>query len=100
LTQAQLDQEVASVTGESLQTIRTRGFGLVSENLDDLEPEDLQLQLTCPFCRAQVPYPGGSCDGSTPLAECDHCDLEFPFKLDEVHAASTALAPAVAGDRF
>ena len=100
MTQAQLDQEVASVTGESLKTIRTRGFGLVSENPDDLEPEDLQLQLTCPFCGERVPYPGSSYNGSAPLAECDHCDLEFPFEPNEVYAASTTLAPAVAGDRF
>jgi len=100
LTQAQLDQEVASVTGESLKTIRTRGFGLVSENSKDLEPEDLQLQLTCPFCGEHVPYRGSSSDGSAPLAECEGCDLEFPFEPDEVYAASTALAPAIAGDRF
>jgi len=100
LTQAQLDQEVASATGESLKTIRTRGFGLVSEKPADLEPEDLQLQLTCPFCGEHVPYRGGSSDGSAPLAECDRCDLEFPFEPDEVYAASTAPAPAAAGNRF
>jgi len=100
MTQAQLDHEVASVTGESLKTIRTRGFGLVSENPDDLEPEDLQLRLTCPFCGAHVPYPGSPGGGSAPLAECNRCDLEFPFEPDEVYAACIALAPAIAGDRF
>jgi hypothetical protein len=87
MTQTQLSYSVAFVTGETLRTVRDRGFSLVAENPDDLEPEDLRLVLDCPFCRTAVPYPGLASDGSLPMAECLDCDVYFPFALDEVYAA-------------
>jgi hypothetical protein len=88
MTRTQLICSVASVTGESLRTVRARGFGLVAENPDDPDPEDLRLVLDCPFCRRAVPYPGVAIDGSLPMAECPGCDVYFPFAIEEVYAAS------------
>jgi hypothetical protein len=87
MTQTQLISCVASVTGETLRTIRARGFGLVVPEADNHDPEDLRLVLDCPFCRMAVPYPGVARDGSLPMAECLRCDIYFPFALDEVYAA-------------
>ena len=87
MTQTQLVSCVASATGESLRTVRARGFGLLAENADDLDPEDLRLVLDCPFCRTAVPYPGAARDGSLPMAECLDCDVYFPFAIEEVYAA-------------
>jgi len=87
MTQAQLNCSVASITGESLCTVRALGFGLVIEDPDDLDPEDLRLVVDCPFCRKPVPYPGDVCNDSLPLAECPDCDVEFPFEVDEVYVA-------------
>jgi hypothetical protein len=90
MTQAQLDYSVASATGETLRTIHALGFNLVARSPDDLEPEDdLQLVITCPFCRKSVPYPGLAGDGALPMAECLTCDVDFPFDADEVFASGT-----------
>jgi hypothetical protein len=88
MTRSQLVACVASITGESLRTVRSRGFGLVAENADDLEPEDVRLVLDCPFCHAPVPYPGVARDGSLPMAECLGCDVYFPFAIEEVYATA------------
>ncbi len=87
MTQTQLVSSVALATGESPRTIRVMGFGLVTEDPDDLDPEDLHLVLDCPFCRKPVPYPGRAGNDPVPLAECLDCDVEFPFQVDEVYAA-------------
>ena len=39
MTQQQLDQEVAEATGESLRTIRRRGFSIVNMAEADFDPE-------------------------------------------------------------
>ncbi len=87
MTQRQLVCSVASATGESPRTVRARGFGLVTEDPDDRDPEDLRLVLDCPFCRTPVPYPGAVGDSVPHLADCPGCDVEFPFELDEVYVA-------------
>ncbi len=89
MTRRQLVSSVASATGESPRTVRARGFGLVTEDPDDLDPEDLRLVLDCPFCRTPVPYPGDAPGGAIPLAGCPDCDVEFPFEAGEVYATSS-----------
>jgi hypothetical protein len=89
MTERQLVALVASATGESLRTVRDRGFGLVLDDADDPDPTNLRLVLDCPFCRRAVPYPGLASDGSLPTAECLGCDVYFTFALDEVYAAGS-----------
>jgi hypothetical protein len=84
MTQAQLDCAVARRTGESIKTVRHRGFGLLTESPRDLEPEEIVLRLDCPFCGRHVAYPGTV----SQLAECDHCDLDFDFSIEEVYTAA------------
>lgn len=47
MTQEDLDREVAEATGESLRTIRRRGFSLIDPNQTDFDPEpnDVPAQL-------------------------------------------------------
>ena len=92
MTQAQLVCAVARRTGESIHTVRHLGFGPLAQRPRDLEPEDLRLVLDCPFCGAAVPYPGRARDGSSALAECDHCDVAFDFADDEVYVAHAIAA--------
>jgi hypothetical protein len=73
MTQLQLDRTVARKTGESLRTIRHLGFGIEAGPPQDLEPEDLHLAVDCPFCNRPCDLPAGS----STLAECDACDVEF-----------------------
>jgi hypothetical protein len=87
MTQRQLVCSVASATGESICTVRARGFGLVTKDPDDHDPEDLRLFLDCPFCRKPLPYPGNGGNGVLHLADCPGCDVEFPFEVDEVYVA-------------
>ena len=86
MTQAQLDFAVAQALGESIRTVHQIGFSLVISEQDEREPDDLRLVVDCPFCRGTVPYPGCAADGAPAMAECDHCDVEFPFEVDEVYA--------------
>ncbi len=88
MTQSQLDQAVATTTGESLSTIRHLGFGPLTEEADDLEPENLCLVLDCPFCRQPVAYPGTTRSGESAIAECDRCDVYFDFQPGEVYTAA------------
>ena len=85
MTQTQLDYQIARITGEPLSTVNSLGFSVIAEQPDDLEPEDVELVLDCPFCRLPVAYPGLAGDGSETLAECDRCDVYFEFDLPEVY---------------
>jgi hypothetical protein len=89
MTRAQMICAVARHTGESIRTIRHRGFSLLTDDPRDLEPEEIVLRLDCPFCRRSVAYPDTGCH----VAECDHCDLEFDFAVSEVYAAPTHVRP-------
>jgi len=94
MTQRLLHGELAKTTGESVAILRTVGFNLVARQADDLEPEQIVLVLDCPFCRQPVPYPAPTRDGSETLAECDRCDIYFPFQVDEVYTiAAGGLGP-------
>jgi hypothetical protein len=87
MTQLQLEEAVARVTGESLATIQRLGFQLQAEPPDhDLEPEDLHLAVACPFCGGSCALPEGPLVPDL-LAECDHCDIYFDFQVDDIYAA-------------
>jgi hypothetical protein len=85
MTQKQLVDQVARITGDPLMIIIRLGFNVTSRQPFDLEPEDVQLVLDCPFCGHPVSYPGQSSDRSETLAECDRCDVDFGFDPDEVY---------------
>jgi hypothetical protein len=86
MTQTQVEHQIARTTGESLATICRMGFSAMSQQPDELEPEDVQLVLDCPFCGSPVPYPGLAGDGSEAMAECVCCDVYFEFDPEEVYA--------------
>jgi hypothetical protein len=90
MTGTQLDRAVAVVTGETVRTIRRLGFGLLADVADDPAPEDLCLQIDCPFCGRAVTYPGPAGDGAAAPAECLACDVSFDFAPEEVYAAAPA----------
>ncbi len=87
MTQAQLDHAVADATGVSWRTIHHRGISLLPATPTDLEPEDLRLVVTCPFCGRPAPLaaPGGK---GPLLVECDRCDVEFDVEPGEVYVTS------------
>ena len=102
MTQAQLDSQIARITGESLAAIHLLGFSLVPDHHDELEPATVHLVLDCPFCRCPVPYPGLASDGSETMAECDRCDVYFPFDPEEIYVleSDNRLADAIGtGDK-
>lgn len=86
---AQLNRQVARLTGEPLHAIRRIGFSMAATSPDRHEPEDVVLVLDCPFCRRPVPYPGLTGDGSATMAECDRCDVYFDFDPAEVYPLPT-----------
>jgi hypothetical protein len=79
---------VARATGETIALVRKLGFGLMTEQPDDLEPEDVNLVVACPHCRRHVPYPGMTRDGALAMAECAGCDVYFFVRPDSVAVAS------------
>ena len=91
MTTSEIHRAVAGATGESLRTVRGLGFGL--DHDAEREPEDLCLNLDCPFCGCAVPYPGTAGDGSSALAECLRCDVYFDFAAAEVYASGPCSAP-------
>jgi len=87
MTQAQLLDAVAAATGESLHTVRRRGFSPLGPGRTGLAPEPSALLLDCPFCGRPVPYPGPARGGEPAPAECLGCDLYYEFDPLEVYAA-------------
>jgi len=57
MSQDQLDRAVAEATGESLATIRRRGFSIVDPSLADFdtEPNDLPAQILDWDSREPIP---------------------------------------------
>ena len=90
MTHNQLSHLVATRTGESLSVIRRLGFQIKSEPHEQPAADDVRLVVHCPFCRGAVPYPGRSRDGSTPMAECEACDVYYPFQDRDVFPASVS----------
>jgi hypothetical protein len=90
MTRDQLNTRIAVRTGESLSIIRRLGFQLKSERREEPVTEALCLVVHCPFCREAVAYPGRSRDGSPALAECEDCDVYFPFQDQDVFPASAS----------
>lgn len=90
MTQRQLENAVADATGESLDMVRNRGFGLMIPDRPGAVPEDLVLTVVCPLCQCSVAYHGGPRDGSSLLAECLPCDLYFAIQPDDVHIGAPA----------
>jgi hypothetical protein len=88
MTRAQLHGAVARATGETIALIHKLGFGLITEQPDDLEPEDVSLVVDCPRCHQRVPYPGIAGDGALAMAECAECDVYFYVRPDTVAIAS------------
>jgi hypothetical protein len=85
MTQKQLVDQVARITGDPLMIIIRLGFNVTSRQPFDLEPENVQLVLDCPFCGHPVSYPGQANDRPETLAECDRCDVYFGFDPAEVY---------------
>jgi hypothetical protein len=46
-------------------------------------PKDPFVVLDCPICGRQVDFPGTT-DHGLPMAECDHCDIYFDFKPEDI----------------
>ena len=88
MTRNQVSHLIAARTGEPLSVIRRLGFQIKSEPREEPATEDICLVVHCPFCREAIPYPGRTRDGSDVLAECDQCDVFFPFEDRDVFPAS------------
>ena len=67
MTQLQLNRAVAGATGESLRTVRGRGFGLLVEDPGTPRADELALVVDCPFCRHPVALATGpgACQSTT-----------------------------------
>jgi hypothetical protein len=99
MTRTQVNHLVAARTGEPLAVIRRLGFRMKPEPRQEPAALDLCLVVHCPFCRGTVPYPGRSRDGSALLAECEECDVYFPFQESDVFPASARAAGSPATTR-
>ena len=90
MSRNRLQSLIARATGESPRTIRQRGFSLLRLDVP-VAPLSAQLCLSCPGCGAEVPL------ASTPLpewAECDRCDIAYPYDESELFLPDGDLACA------
>ena len=91
MSRSRLNSLVARATGESLSTIRSRGFSVLELEVPVPDVAD-SLCLSCPGCGTDVPLPAAS-DGTLPeWAECDQCDIAYPYHHDEVFLPDLAVA--------
>ena len=86
MTRTQVNHVIAARTDEPRSVIRRLGFQVQPEPREETSAEELCL-FHCPFCREPVAYPGRSRDGSSPMAECESCDVYFPFRDQDVFPA-------------
>src|ERR1700722_20040604 len=94
MTRTQLHRSIAARTGEPLSVIRSLGFRLLVEPVEEPVTAEIRLVVHCPSCSGQVPYPGRTRDGSTALAECLGCDVYFEFADRDVFPARSRAAGA------
>ena len=82
MTSQQFQRAVARATGESVTTIRSLGFSVLEVDVPVTEVADC-LCLSCPGCGRDVPL--SLEDNTLPdLAECEHCDIAYPYHDEEV----------------
>ncbi|HEY4261967.1 MAG TPA: hypothetical protein VGM98_17480 [Schlesneria sp.] len=85
-----LNSLVANATGESSRTIRQRGFSLLRLDVTIATPAP-HLCLSCPGCGADVQLTSNR--GNLPeWAECDQCDIAYPYEEHEVFLPDRDLA--------
>ena len=85
-----LNAEIARATGESLHTIRQQGFSLLRLAVPIPQPAS-RLCLACPGCGSDVPLSADA--GALPeWAECEQCDIAYPYGDEEVFLPDTELA--------
>ncbi len=82
MTTHQFQRALAAATGESLRTIRSRGFSPLALDVPVAEVGD-SLCLACPGCGRDVPLTSGE-DSLPEWAECPECDIAYPYDDDEV----------------
>ena len=83
-------EQIARATGESLRTIRTQGFSLLTLAVPVDEPP-ARLCLACPGCGLDVPLSAD--EGELPeWAECAQCDIAYPYRDEEVFLLDAELA--------
>jgi uncharacterized C2H2 Zn-finger protein len=87
MTQSELERAVCRATGESRQTIRRYGFGLVEVQVESLA--DPSLVLDCPGCGAPL---GAVNPSTTHFIECPRCDAVYPFGVDEIYVDERSIA--------
>ena len=91
MSRSRLNTLVARATGESRRTIRGRGFGLLKLEVPMASPPS-HLCLSCPGCGSDVPL-SSTPDGILPeWAECDQCDIAYPYEAQEVFLPEAELA--------
>jgi len=87
MTQTKLSHQIARVTGEPLAMVDFSGFSVTPDDAD-LESEDVQRVIDCPFCARPVSCPEPTKDGAETMAECTRCDVYFAFHPDEIYTIS------------
>jgi len=90
MSRHRLHAQIARATGESLRTVRTLGFSLLTLAVPIADPP-ARLCLACPGCGSDVPLSDD--DGELPeWAECAQCDIAYPYDDEEVFLPDAELA--------
>jgi len=89
MSRSRFYDQVARATGESSHTLRRLGFSVLRLEVP-LAPPPLaeRLCLSCPGCGHDVPLAGPG-QALPELAECERCDIAYPYFDDEVFLPET-----------
>lgn len=90
MSRSRFNADVARATGESIHTVLQRGFSVLRLEVP-LKPAR-QLCLACPGCGCEVAVEA-TIGGTRPdWAECDLCDIAYPYDDQELFLPDEELA--------
>lgn len=90
MSRSHLHSQIARATGESLRTVAQRGFSVLRLEVP-LRPAT-KLRLSCPGCGNEVAIATAAPGKLPEWAECDRCDIAFPYDDRELFLPDEELA--------
>jgi hypothetical protein len=90
MSRSRFHADIARATGESIHTVLQRGFSVL--RLEVPIKAAPQLCLSCPGCGREVTVEATT-EGTRPeWAECDICDIAYPYDDQELFLPDENLA--------
>ena len=87
MTRRRLHEQVATATGESIDTVRRIGFQLLTGSVERNDEESDWLWIECSGCKRNLLLSSTGFDDLPEFADCERCDAVFDYQFDELFSA-------------